>query len=161
MAGIPPLLRPNFRVFVSSSTCLQCPPMSTPPLLSCTLPFISGTDSCCPALPAHAPFSRGRPGSSPVGSTPVRKFLLARRFFLASWPLLTLTIFATSDRSELNTAHTLRHYTGYRPRSSDLYIVQLKVVGNAVQILASGPRPHPIFPPLIKVRETRPHGPMR
>ena len=82
-------------------------------------------------------------------------------FFFAYLPLLTLTIFATSDLDELNTSHTLRYYTGYRLRSSDLYIVQLKVVGTAVQILASGPQLHPIFPPLIKGRESRPHGPMK
>ena len=80
-------------------------------------------------------------------------------FFFASLPLLTLTIFATSDLDELNTSHTLHYYTGYRLRSSDLYIVQLKVVGTAVQILASGPQLHPIFSPLIKVRESRPHEP--
>ena len=64
---------PTFRVIAYSSSCLNCPRMSTPPLLSCTLSLISGIDSYCLALPAHAPFPRGCPGSSPVGPTPVRK----------------------------------------------------------------------------------------
>ena len=66
-------------------------------------------------------------------------------FFFAFLPLPTSTTLATSDRRELNTAHTLRYYTGYRLRTSDLYIIQLKVVGTAVHIFASGPQLHPIF----------------
>ena len=81
----------------------------------------------------------------PPDRLPSANSCLRVRFFFAYLPLLTLTFFAISDLDELNTSHTLRYYTGYRLRSSNLYIVRLKVVETAVQILALGPQRIPFF----------------
>ena len=53
----------------------------------------------------------------PSDRFPSADFCLRVGFFFASFPLLNSTIFATSDRDDLNTAHTQRYYSGYRLRT--------------------------------------------